>query len=152
MPHFAEFNRPAEILLVDDNSTDALLIEECLKECGVKFNLSYVPTGVECMKYLDQFVEQKTKPRPDLILLALNMPAMDGRDVMEAIKQNEALGSIPVQVLSTSENEKDVRDLYRLGCCSYAYKPVDFEELQAAIAKIMQFWFQTALLPSDNPH
>ena len=152
MPHFAEFNRPAEILLVDDNSTDALLIEECLKECGVKFNLSYVPTGVECMKYLDQFVEQKTKPRPDLILLDLNMPAMDGRDVMEAIKQNEALGSIPVQVLSTSENEKDVRDLYRLGCCSSAYKPVDFEELQATSAKIMQFWFKTALLPSDDPH
>ena len=152
MPHFAEFNRPAEILLVDDNSTDALLIEECLKECGIKFNLSYVPTGVECMKYLDQLVEQKTKPRPDLILLDLNMPAMDGRDVMEAIKQNEALGSIPVQVLSTSENERDVQNLYRAGCNSYAYKPVDFEELQAAIAKIMQFWFQTALLPSDNPH
>ena len=73
MPHFAEFNRPAEILLVDDNSTDALLIEECLKECGIKFNLSYVPTGVECMKYLDQLVEQKTKPRPDLILLDLNL-------------------------------------------------------------------------------
>lgn len=57
-----------------------------------------------------------------------------------------------MQVLSTSENEKDVRDLYQLGCCSYAYKPVDFEELQATTAKIMQFWFKTALLPSDDPH
>ena len=152
MPHFSDFNRPAEILLVDDNSTDALLIEECLKESGVKFNLRYVPTGMECIKYLNQPVGENSHPRPDLILLDLNMPAMDGREVMAAIRKNEALATIPVQVLSTSENERDVQNLYPAGCNSYAYKPVDFEELQATITNIMEFWFETALLPSDNPH
>lgn len=152
MPRFAEFNRPAEILLVDDNSTDALLIEECLKDSGIKFNLRYIPTGAECMNFLTARRQKENQPLPDLILLDLNMPAMDGREVMEAIQQNDDLRTIPVQVLSTSENEKDLRDLYRLGCSSYAYKSVDFEELQTTIATIMTFWFKTALLPSVDPH
>jgi chemotaxis family two-component system response regulator Rcp1 len=139
--------RPAEILLVEDSPTDALLAKEALKFSKVCNNLHTVMDGVDAMAFLRKEGEYANVPRPDIILLDLNMPRMDGREVLKEIKSNEELMSIPVVVLTTSMDEIDVLKAYGLHANCYIVKPVDFEKFAEIVRTIEIFWLVVVTLP-----
>lgn len=137
----------AEILLVEDNPADARLTEETFRDSRVCNNLHHVSDGVQAMKFLRRQNGYSEAPRPDLILLDLNMPKKDGREVLAELKQDPELSRIPVVVLTTSEAEKDVLKSYNLHANCFVTKPVDFEKFQELIRVIGQFWFMVVTLP-----
>ncbi|HJW27504.1 MAG TPA: response regulator [Rhodocyclaceae bacterium] len=140
--------RPVEILLVEDNQDDVLLARRGFQRAQWPVNLHHVENGEECMAFLRRRGPYANAPAPDLILLDLNMPVMDGREVMAELAADEELRQMPVVVLTTSADERDVLDMYRARCSSYVVKPVDFDEFLAAIHSIGQYWFKIAVLPS----
>ena len=142
--------RVIEILLVEDSSTDVLLAEEALEGANVRNNLSVVKDGVEAMAFLRKEGKYADAPRPDLILLDLNMPRKDGREVLAEVKSDDDLKIIPVVVLTTSKAEQDVVKAYGLHANCYISKPVDFDQFAAVIRAIEQFWFNVVLLPPVN--
>lgn len=139
--------RPAEILLVEDSPTDALLAQEALELSRVCNNLHTVTDGVEAMAYLRKEGRYANMPRPDLILLDLNLPKKDGREVLKEIKTREDLMRIPVVVLTTSKDEFDVLQAYGLHANCYIVKPVNFENFAEVIQSIENFWFAVVMLP-----
>lgn len=139
--------RPAEILLVEDSPTDALLAREALEFSKVANHLHTVTDGVEAMAFLYQEGRYANVPRPDLILLDLNLPKKDGREVLHDIKNSEDLKRIPVVVLTTSRNEADVLQAYGLHANCYIVKPVDFTKFAAVVRTIEAFWFAAVVLP-----
>jgi CheY-like chemotaxis protein len=144
--------RPIEILLVEDSPTDAELTIEALREAKLANRLSHVEDGVEAMQFLhrqDQYVEA---PRPDLIMLDLNLPRKDGREVLAELKQDPNLKMIPVVVLTTSHAEQDVLRSYELHANCYITKPVDFEQFLAVVKSIEQFWLTVVTLPGPPQH
>jgi CheY-like chemotaxis protein len=141
---------PAEILLVEDNQDDVLLTRRGFESAGVPANLHHVENGEECLAFLRQTGIYADAPRPDLILLDLNMPVMDGREVLAELVADDRLRRIPVVVLTTSADDRDVMDMYRLRCSSYIVKPVDFDRFLAVIRSIGHYWFTVAILPSRN--
>lgn len=144
-------SRPIEILLADDSSTDVMLTEEALDHARVRNHLHVVKDGVEAMAFLRREGSYADKPRPDLILLDLNMPRKDGREVLAEVKADESLRMIPVVVLTTSEAQEDVLSVYGLHANCYITKPVDFEQFANVVRAIDQFWFTVVTLPtSDN--
>jgi two-component system, chemotaxis family, response regulator Rcp1 len=145
-------NRPIEILLVEDNPGDARLTEEALKEGKVRNNLHHVRDGVEAMRFLERQGEYKEKPRPDLILLDLNLPRKDGREVLADMRKNPELKTIPVVVLTTSEAEQDVVRTYELCANCYITKPVDLEKFITIVRSIEDFWLTIVRLPSFDAH
>ena len=140
--------RPVNILLIEDNPGDVRLTQEAFKEGRMAVNLSVVMDGVEAIRYLRKEGEFGEAIRPDLILLDLNLPRRDGREVLEDIKADDELKRIPVVVLTTSNAEQDVLRTYSLHANCYINKPVDFDQFFDVIQKIEDFWLSTAILPS----
>ena len=140
--------RPVNILLIEDNPGDVRLTQEAFKEGNLGVNLSVVMDGVEAINYLRKTGKYTEAVMPDLILLDLNLPKRDGREVLEDIKADPALMFIPVVVLTTSNAEQDILKTYRLHANCYINKPVDFEKFFDVIQKIEDFWLSTAILPT----
>jgi CheY-like chemotaxis protein len=141
--------RPIEILLVEDNPGDARLAMEALREAKVHNNLRWVSDGVEALAYLQREGPYARAPRPDLILLDLNLPRKDGREVLAAVKADEELRRIPVVVLTTSQAEEDILKAYHLNANCYISKPVDLEQFMKVIRTIKEFWLTIVRLPSE---
>ncbi|CAN5617090.1 response regulator [soil metagenome] len=142
--------QPIEILLVEDNPGDARLALEALKESKVHNNLHHVSDGVEAMKFLRQQEEHADVPPPDLILLDLNMPRMDGREVLEEIKEDPDLRPTPVVVLTTSEAERDLIKSYGMHANAYIVKPIDLDRFMEVVQAIEEFWFSIVKLPRPD--
>jgi len=140
--------RPIEILLVEDNEGDARLAGEALMEAKVCNNVSWVKDGVEAMQFLRREVQYASAPEPDVILLDLNLPKMDGREVLAEIKNDKVLHHIPVVVLSSSTAEEDVMKSYDLHANCYITKPIDLDQFMKVVHAIESFWFSIVKLPS----
>ncbi|MBS1190961.1 MAG: response regulator receiver protein [Rhodocyclaceae bacterium] len=143
--------RPAEVLLVEDNQGDVLLTREGFKRSSFPVNLHHVENGEDCLAFLKKEGAFAGVPTPDLILLDLNMPVMDGREVMKILVADPRFCHVPVVVLTTSANEQDVWEMYSLRCSTYIVKPLDFEEFQHIIQVIAEYWFSVATLPGARP-
>jgi CheY-like chemotaxis protein len=139
---------PIEILLVEDNPGDARLAIELLKEAKVYNRLTVVPDGVEALAYLRRQGKYKEAARPDLVLLDLNLPRMDGRQVLKEIRGDETLRRIPVVVLTTSEAEEDILRAYDLTANCYVTKPVDLDQFVKVVQSIENFWLSIVKLPA----
>ena len=141
---------PLEILLVEDNPGDARLAAEALKENKVRNNLYHVKDGVEAMEFLFRQGEYAGAPLPDLILLDLNLPRKDGREVLEDIKDDSELRLIPVVVLTTSAAERDLVRTYGLHANAYVIKPIDLDKFIEVVRAIESFWFTIVKLPRNG--
>ena len=142
--------RPIELLLIEDSEPDVRLTMEALREAKVKNRLWVVEDGVEAMAFLRQQNGHADAPRPDLILLDLNLPRKDGREVLREIKADESLKRIPVVVLTTSRSEEDVLRAYELHANCYITKPVDFNRFMEVVKSIEDFWLTVVKLPDDK--
>jgi len=141
--------RAIEIFLVEDNPGDARLAVEALREAKVKNHLNWVADGVEALAYLRREGKFANAVRPDLILLDLNLPRKDGREVLSEIKADEKLKRIPVVILTTSQAEEDILKAYHLSANCYITKPVDLEQFIKVVKSIEEFWLTIVKLPTD---
>lgn len=141
---------PAQVLLVEDNEDDVELTLEALKDSKVRMDVHVVFDGVAAMQFLRRQGEYAAKPRPDLVLLDLNLPLMDGREVLKEIREDADLTHLPVVVLTTSQNEEDICKAYKLHANCYISKPVDFTQFTEIIKKIEGFWLQLVKLPKQR--
>jgi CheY-like chemotaxis protein len=139
--------RPVEILLVEDSPSDTDLTLEALKDFKLRNHVSTVEDGVLALQYLRRQGDYALVPRPDLILLDLNLPRKDGREVLAEIKADPELRSIPVVVLTTSHAEQDVQRAYHLNANCYITKPVDFNQFLEVVRSIESFWLCVVTLP-----
>ncbi len=139
----------ANILLIEDNPGDILLTQEAFNECKGIHVINYVKDGIEAIKYLRKDGEYVNVCTPDLILLDLNLPKKDGREVLEEIKKDDELKSIPVIILSTSRNENDIHRTYELKANCYISKPVELDSFFNIIMELDHFWFNTVKLPQN---
>ena len=139
--------RPVEVLLVEDNPADVRLTQEALKDGRVMVNLTVAGDGVEAMEVLNREGKYKGVARPDLILLDLNLPKKNGREVLTEIKADEKLRSIPVIVMTTSKAEQDIHRAYNLNANCYITKPVDLDEFLHVVRSIEDFWLTIVTLP-----
>ena len=142
-----EGERQIEVLLVEDDPGDVMMTREAFQDYKLHNELHVVSDGAEAMAFLRHEGEYAGRPRPDLVLLDLNLPRMDGRQVLEAIKSDPELASIPVVVLTTSENEDDVLRSYSLHANAYVTKPVDFARFIEVIRQIDDFFVTVVRLP-----
>ena len=140
--------QPAQILLVEDNGGDERLIREALHMSGNGHHLSVVGDGVAALAFLRHQGRHAAAPHPDLILLDLNLPRMDGREVLRAVKADETLRRIPVVVLTTSSNRQDIESSYGLRANAVVTKSIDLDAFMAAVQAIEKFWFGAAALPA----
>ncbi|MCB4791520.1 MAG: response regulator [Elusimicrobia bacterium] len=138
---------PIEILLVEDNPGDIRLTTEALKEQKLYNNLHVVTDGVEAIAFLKKEGKYSKVPRPDLILLDLNLPKKDGREVLKEIKTDDSLKSIPVVVLTVSKSEEDILKSYNLHANCYISKPVDLTQFMKVAKSVQEFWFTMVKLP-----
>ncbi len=136
------------ILLIEDNPGDVRLAQEAFKEGNIDVNLEVVMDGLEAIRYLRKSPPYQTVITPDLILLDLNLPKKDGREVLGEIKNDVKLRCIPVVILTTSNAEQDILNSYNLHVNCYINKPVDFDRFFDIIQKIEDFWLRTAILPT----
>lgn len=141
---------PIIILLVEDNPADARLVKEAMKEVKINNTLYHVPDGVEAMAFLRSQGGYAKMPRPDLILLDLNMPRKDGRQTLKEIKDDPELKRIPVVVLTVSDAEEDIIKSYDLHANCYVTKPLNLEEFSKVVAGIENFWFEIVKLPPNG--
>ena len=139
--------KPVEVLLVEDDPGDVLLTEETLLESKIQTNLHVVGDGVEALAFLRKEGEYATVPRPDLILLDLNMPRKDGREVLAEVKEDPDLKTIPVAVLTTSSQDEDILKSYQLHANCYITKPVGLEQFSTVVQSLEDFWFAIVKLP-----
>lgn len=144
----SEPSSPVEILLVEDNPGDMRLTQEALKEGKVYNNLHWAKDGVEALEFLRRQGKHANSPRPDIILLDLNLPRKDGREVLEEVKRDDKLKHIPVVVLTTSKAEEDVARSYELHANCYVTKPVDLEKFISVVHAIDRFWLTVVTLPT----
>lgn len=142
--------RPAYVLLVEDNQDDIELTLEALEESRVRMEIDVVTDGVAAMEFLRREGIYADRPRPDLILLDLNLPKMDGREVLKEIRADQNLTDIPVVVLTTSEDEGDILRAYKLHANCYIAKPVDFNRFTEIIRQVEGFWLQLVKLPRQR--
>jgi chemotaxis family two-component system response regulator Rcp1 len=142
--------RPIEILLVEDNPGDIRLTQEVLKDGKIKNNLSVVMDGEQAVLFLKKTGEYKNAVTPDLILLDLNLPKKDGREVLAEIKVDPNLKQIPVIVLTTSAAEQDILAMYSHHANCYIMKPVDFKQFINVVKSIENFWLTIVKLPSNH--
>ena len=142
--------KPVEILLVEDNLGDVRLTQEALNDGKVRNNMHVVEDGVEAVAFLRREGKYADAPRPDLILLDLNMPKKDGREVLAEIKTDEDRKRIPVVVLTTSKAEQDIFRAYDQHANCYITKPVDLDQFIKIVKGIEEFWFTIVKLPSDG--
>jgi len=142
-----EAGRPIDILLIEDNPHDVRLTMEAFKDAKVSNNLTVAADGEEALKVLRREGEYAGSPRPDLILLDLNLPKKSGREVLEEIKRDPDLLRIPVVVLTTSENEKDILRAYELHVNAYVTKPVDLDQFIKIVEAVEDFWLTVVKFP-----
>lgn len=145
--------RPAIVLMADDDPDDCLLVTEAFKETGMAMDLRCVQDGEELMEYLGRqglYEDTPCSPRPDLILLDLNMPIKDGREALKEIKSRPDLRSIPIVILTTSEEERDIVESYEMGASSFITKPVDFNDLVELLRVLGTYWFGLVKLPPQK--
>jgi two-component system, chemotaxis family, response regulator Rcp1 len=140
-------SKTVDILLVEDNPADVRLTELAFEEGRVTNHLYVAEDGVEAMAFLRRGPGHENAPRPDLILLDLNLPRKDGREVLAEIKADEELKRIPVVVLTTSEDEKDILKSYNLHANCYIHKPVDFKQFMHIVQSLEGFWLTVVRLP-----
>lgn len=145
--HATAAARPVEILLVEDNPGDVRLTREALRESKLRTNLHVASDGVEALAFLRRAGRYAAAPRPDLILLDLNLPRKDGREVLAEIKADEDLRTIPVVILTTSRAEADIVRTYNLHANAYVTKPVDLDQFITVVQSIESFWFEIVTLP-----
>jgi CheY-like chemotaxis protein len=150
MTNYESAPQPIDILLVEDNAADVRLTEEVLTESKVHNNLMVANDGVEALNCLRQQGRFKGSPRPDLILLDLNLPVKDGREVLAEIKSDSSLKRIPVVVLTTSKAEEDILKTYNLHANCYITKPVDLEQFVNVVRYIEDFWLAIVKLPGNG--
>jgi CheY-like chemotaxis protein len=139
--------QPIQILLVEDQPADVRLTKEILADGKVANEVHVVNDGEQAMAFLRREADFATSPRPDLILLDLNLPRMDGREVLAEVKSDPALMSMPVIVLTTSSAERDVLEAYKHRANAYVTKPIDLDEFVSAVASIERFWLTFVELP-----
>jgi chemotaxis family two-component system response regulator Rcp1 len=139
-----------EVLLVEDSPGDVRLTREAFKDAKVLINLHVASDGVEAMAFLGREGEHANAPRPDLILLDLNLPKKDGREVLAELKQSPALKSIPVVILTTSASEADIHGSYQHHANCYITKPVDLEGFLKVVRSIDSFWLSVVRLPDKT--
>jgi chemotaxis family two-component system response regulator Rcp1 len=147
--NIANGGRAVEILLVEDNLGDIRLTREALKECKVHNNLHVVTDGHEALAFLRREGPYASKPRPDLVLLDLNLPKKNGRSVLAEIKSDPALKRIPVVILTTSQAEEDILRAYELNVNCYVTKPVDLDQFVKVVKSIEDFWLTIVKLPTE---
>ncbi len=138
---------PFDILLVEDDPADAGLAKRALREGRILCRVSHVRDGVEAMEFLRRTDQFAGAPRPDLILLDLNMPRMDGRAVLQELKADPELKTIPVVILTTSDVDRDVNASYLLGANSFITKPMDMDAFFDAVKSVEEYWFRVVRLP-----
>jgi chemotaxis family two-component system response regulator Rcp1 len=143
--------RPIEILLVEDSPGDARLAMEALKEAKVRNTLYWVKDGVEAMEFLHRQGEYSDAPRPDVILLDLNLPRKDGREVLSEVKSDKNLRRIPVVILTISTDEQDILRSYDTYANCYITKPLDLNSFMDVVKSIEDFWLEIVKLPPDGP-
>ena len=141
--------KAVEILLIEDNPGDVRLTIEALKESKIINNLQVVEDGIEALSYLKKEGIYKDKPRPDLIILDLNLPKKDGREVLAEIKSNDTFKQIPIVILTTSEAEEDIIKSYELHANCYITKPVNMEQFIKVVKSVSNFWFSMVKLPPN---
>jgi two-component system, chemotaxis family, response regulator Rcp1 len=141
--------RPVEVLLVEDNPGDIRLTQEAFKDGRILVNLSVATDGVQAVDMLNRRGQYTSSPRPDLILLDLNLPRKNGREVLVEIKADEELKRIPVIVMTTSKAEQDIHRAYNLNANCYITKPVEFDEFLKVVRSIEDFWLTIVTLPRD---
>lgn len=140
--------KPVKILLVEDNENDVILTREGFIRSKFAVDLHHVWDGEECMAYLRRVGKFANESAPDIVLLDLNMPRMDGREVMAEIAADPALCHLPVLILTTSAEESEILKMYRLRCSSYIVKPVSFASFIPAIQSLANYWFTVVVFPS----
>ncbi|MEA2166564.1 MAG: hypothetical protein QOK37_4691 [Thermoanaerobaculia bacterium] len=150
MTIYRKDGKPLEVLLVEDSPGDVRLTKEAFRDAQAFINLHVAFDGVDAMEFLRREGAHAGAPRPDFILLDLNLPRMDGREVLAQIKSDQSLRTIPVVILTTSEDEADIMRSYELQANCYLKKPVQFEAFEALVKSINEFWLSTVLLPHQR--
>jgi CheY-like chemotaxis protein len=138
------------ILMAEDDADDRLLVRDAFNECGAHGKVQFVADGEELVDYLlhrGKYSRLSESPRPDLILLDLNMPRKDGREALKEIREHKDLRQVPVVVFTTSRADTDIARVYELGANSFITKPTGFDELVATMTQLMGYWFRTVELP-----
>jgi CheY-like chemotaxis protein len=143
---------PIEVLLIEDSVADVRLTREAFRDANMHVHLSVASDGIDAMAFLRGEEPHRGAPRPDFILLDLNLPKMDGREVLECIKKDDGLKTIPTVILTTSDAEADVANSYRLQANCYLKKSVRFDEFESLVKSINDFWLTKAKLPSQAQH
>jgi len=145
----ATLEEPVVILMVEDNPTDVLIAREGFLGAKMSNTLHVADDGIEAIEFLNQRGKYAAAPRPDLIVLDLNMPRKNGQEVLAEIKADKNLRNIPVVILTTSKSEDDISKAYGLHANCYISKPVDFDEFTEVVQTIQDFWFSVVTLPSE---
>ncbi len=140
--------RGITLLLIEDGEADQQLVARALRSAKIKTDLYIVDNGEDGLAFLRGDGEHRDSPRPDLILLDLNLPRIDGKQVLREIRADEKLKEIPVVMLTTSSEERDIIESYRLGVNAYITKPVEVQDFMESVRKIEEFWFDLVMLPS----
>jgi CheY-like chemotaxis protein len=138
------------ILIAEDDADDRYLLQTAFSEIGFSDNIDFVENGIEVLSYLEDLYtnnKREVKALPGFILLDLNMPKKDGREVLKELKQHPVYKKIPVIVFTTTKNEIEIKRCYELGANSYVVKPITFDALLKVVENIRSFWFQTASIP-----
>ncbi len=141
------------ILIVEDSEDDYEATIRAFKKANLYNPVTWCKSGREALDYLRHeggFTDPEKAPRPGLVLLDLNMPGLDGRKTLQLIKENQQLKRIPVIVLTTSSDQRDIESCYQMGANTYVQKPVSFDGLIEAIKRLKEYWFEIALLPKDE--
>lgn len=144
-----QLGRPVEILLVEDNPGDVRLTREAFCDAKVQNKLSVVEDGEKALAFLRREGEFKAAPRPDIVLLDLNLPRIDGREVLALMKSDPRLRNIPVVILTTSQAEEDILKAYNLNVNCYITKPVDLEQFVKVVQSVEDFWLTVVKLPTE---
>jgi CheY-like chemotaxis protein len=142
--------KPAVVLLVEDNENDVELTREGFRMSKLEVDMHRAKDGEECMAFLRKQGSHVGAPTPDIILLDLNMPRMDGREVLAEISNDENLRHLPVVILTTSQEEQEILKMYQLRCSSYIVKPVNFEQFLRVIKSFSDYWLTVVVLPSSS--
>ena len=143
--------RPVVILMVEDNPTDVLIAKEGFSGASMANTLHVADDGIEALEFLNQRGKYVDAPRPDLIVLDLNMPRKNGQEVLAEIKSDMRLKNIPVVILTTSKSQGDINRAYGLHANCYISKPVDFDEFTHVVQRIQDFWLSLVTLPLERP-
>lgn len=140
----------SEILLIEDSKADIRLLEEVFRDTAGSDRLHVAGDGEDALDFLYRRGRFTDAPRPDMVLLDLNLPKIDGRTVLQTIKSDPDLKTIPVVVLSTSKNEEDISMVYSRHANAYVLKPINFRKFEEVVRNILRFWIETAVYPSDG--